>query len=52
MSSADFEETGHKLLKINIPEEQEGELVTMIIECCSQEKTFLKYYGLLAGRFC
>lgn len=35
MSSMDFEETGHKLMKINIPEEQQSELVTMIIECCS-----------------
>lgn len=24
----------------------------MIIECCSQEKTFLRYYGLIAARFC
>ena len=24
----------------------------MIIECCSQERTFLKYYGLMAERFC
>jgi pre-mRNA-splicing factor CWC22 len=31
---------------------QEIELVIMIIECCSQEKTYNKYYGLLAQRFC
>jgi pre-mRNA-splicing factor CWC22 len=24
----------------------------MIIECCSQERTFFKFYGLLAERFC
>jgi len=24
----------------------------MVIECCSQEKTFLKYFGLLGARFC
>lgn len=24
----------------------------MIIECCSQERTFLKFYGLIAERFC
>lgn len=23
----------------------------MIIECCSQERTYIKYYGLLAQRF-
>ena len=24
----------------------------MIIECCSQERTFLRFYGLLGQRFC
>lgn len=24
----------------------------MIVECCSQEKTFAKFYGLLSERFC
>jgi pre-mRNA-splicing factor CWC22 len=28
------------------------ELCNMFIECCSQERTFLKYYGLLGQRFC
>lgn len=52
MSSLDFEEAGHKLLKIRVPEGLEIELVTMIIECCSQERTYIRYYGLLAQRFC
>ncbi|KAI8104902.1 hypothetical protein M9435_000079 [Picochlorum sp. BPE23] len=52
MSALDFEEAGHKLLKMGIPEGQEIELATMIIECCSQEKTFIKYYALLGERFC
>ncbi|GAB4823495.1 hypothetical protein N2152v2_010541 [Parachlorella kessleri] len=51
MSALDFEEAGHKLLKMGIPEGHEMELCTMIIECCSNEKTFVKYYGLLAERF-
>jgi len=52
MSALDFEEAGHKLLKMGIPPGQEGELATMIIECCAQEKTFIKYYALLGERFC
>ena len=24
----------------------------MLTECCSQEHTYLRYYGLLAQRFC
>uniref|UniRef100_A0A061QW61 Pre-mRNA-splicing factor CWC22 n=1 Tax=Tetraselmis sp. GSL018 TaxID=582737 RepID=A0A061QW61_9CHLO len=52
MSSLDFEEAGHKLLKIQLAPGQEMELITMLIECCSQERTYLRYYGLLAQRFC
>merc|ERR1712072_1417236 len=43
---------GHKLLKIVINPGQEIELVIMIIECCSRERTYIKYFGLLAQRFC
>ncbi len=36
MSALDFEETCHKLMKLNIPEGSEMELVNMVLECCSQ----------------
>ena len=52
MSSLDFEECAHKLLKINMKEGQESELAMMLLECCSQERTYLRYYGLLGQRFC
>ena len=52
MSSVDFEECAHKLMKLAIPKGAEGELCNMLVECCSQERTFLRYYGLLAQRFC
>eukprot|EP00934_Nitzschia_sp_Nitz4_P003939 Nitzschia sp. Nitz4//scaffold81_size91200//293//2764//NITZ4_004972-RA/size91200-processed-gene-0.116-mRNA-1//-1//CDS//3329558668//3929//frame0 len=52
MSSATFEECTHKLAKIDIPPGREMELINMLIECCSQERTFLRYYGLIAARFC
>ena len=47
MSSLDFEECAHKLLKIDMKEGQEGEMAMMLLECCSQERTYLRYYGLL-----
>lgn len=34
MSSVDYEECCHKLLKLNIREGQEMELCNMILECC------------------
>lgn len=52
MSSVEFEETVHKILKLSIPVGMENEVCMMIAECCSQEKTFLKYYGLVADRLC
>ncbi|KAK0556306.1 pre-mRNA-splicing factor cwc22 [Tilletia horrida] len=52
MSSSIFEEAVHKLLKIQMPEGQEIEMCNMIIECCSQERTFNKFYAHIAERFC
>ncbi|GMQ05731.1 hypothetical protein CsSME_00050636 [Camellia sinensis var. sinensis] len=52
MSSVDFEEAGHKLLKIKLELGQEIELCIIQLECCSQERTYLRYYGLLGQRFC
>ncbi|KAJ1695793.1 hypothetical protein LUZ63_012491 [Rhynchospora breviuscula] len=52
MSCADFEEAGHKLLNIKVEPGQEMELCIMLLECCSQERTYLPYYGLLGQRLC
>ncbi|KAI9050079.1 hypothetical protein LZ554_006223 [Drepanopeziza brunnea f. sp. 'monogermtubi'] len=51
MSSIDPEECVHKLMKVNLPAGFEQELPSMIIECCSQEKTYSKFYGLIGERF-
>lgn len=50
MSSADYEESVHKLLRIQIPVGYEKELPEMVVECCSQEKTYTKFYGGIAER--
>lgn len=52
MSSVEYEACAHKLLKLNLREGQEIELCNMIMECCMQERTYLRFYGLLAQRFC
>lgn len=52
MSSLDFEEAGHKLLKIRREQGQEMELCVMVLECCTDEKTYRSFYGHLAHRFC
>uniref|UniRef100_A0A8C2P1T0 Pre-mRNA-splicing factor CWC22 homolog n=1 Tax=Capra hircus TaxID=9925 RepID=A0A8C2P1T0_CAPHI len=48
----DFEECAHKLLKMEFPESQTKELCNMILDCCAQQRTYEKFFGLLAGRFC
>ncbi len=51
MNSVDYEECIHKLMKMNISEGHEQEICNMLIECCMQERTYLRFYGLLAQRF-
>ncbi|KAJ3296678.1 pre-mRNA-splicing factor cwc22 [Borealophlyctis nickersoniae] len=52
MSSLNFEECAHKLMKMKIEPGQEIELANMVLECCSQERTYVNFYGLLGERFC
>ncbi|KAJ2306515.1 pre-mRNA-splicing factor cwc22 [Coemansia sp. RSA 2706] len=52
MSSLSFEEAAHKLLKIEMRPGEEQELCTMVIECCSQERTYKNFYGLIGERLC
>ncbi|KAF9533632.1 hypothetical protein CPB83DRAFT_902985 [Crepidotus variabilis] len=52
MNALNYEEAVHKLLKVQLQEGQEIELVNMIIECCSQERSYSNFYGLVGERFC
>ncbi len=52
MSSISFEECCHKLVKLNIPDGYEAELCNMLIECCANERSYQRYYGLMGQRFC
>jgi pre-mRNA-splicing factor CWC22 len=53
MSAASYEECAHKLAGfMRSHRGHEGELCNMILECCSQERTFMRYYGLLGQQFC
>ncbi|KAJ7149061.1 MIF4G-domain-containing protein, partial [Mycena crocata] len=51
MNALNYEEAVHKLLKVQLQEGQEIELVNMIIECCSQERSYSTFYGLVGERF-
>lgn len=51
-SSLDYQEAAHKLLKMNIKPELEVELCHMLVDCCTQSRTYERFYGLLCERFC
>ena len=47
-SSLDYQECAHKLLKMQIKPGQEVELCHMFLDCCTQQRTYEKFFGLLA----
>ncbi|PXF48478.1 Pre-mRNA-splicing factor CWC22 [Gracilariopsis chorda] len=52
-STLSHEESAHRLLILMRDNKgREHDLCQMLIECCSQEKTFLRVYGLLSDRLC
>jgi len=51
-SSLDYEECAHKMMKLNIKPGQEHEFCFMVVECCSQQRSYEKFFGLLGQRFC
>ncbi|KIK98840.1 hypothetical protein PAXRUDRAFT_823455 [Paxillus rubicundulus Ve08.2h10] len=51
MNALNYEEAVHKLLKVELKEGEEVELINMIIECCSQERSYSNFYGLVGERF-
>ncbi|KAH8824655.1 hypothetical protein DL96DRAFT_1501554 [Flagelloscypha sp. PMI_526] len=50
MNALNYEEAVHKLLKVQLNDGQEIEMVNMIIECCSQERSYSSFYGLIGER--
>lgn len=51
-SSLDFEECAHKLMRMELKPGQEIELCHMFLDCCAEQRTYEKFYGLLSQRFC
>ncbi|TKR68266.1 hypothetical protein L596_024267 [Steinernema carpocapsae] len=51
-SSLDFQEAAHKLLKNHYKTGLKRELCYMVVDCCAQERTYNRFFGLLAERFC
>eukprot|EP00842_Homolaphlyctis_polyrhiza_P006315 jgi/Hompol1/6685/HPOL_002820-RA len=52
MSSEDFLDAFERLLRLNLKDKQERDIVRVIVHCCTQEKMYNPYYALVAEQFC
>ncbi|KAK6590214.1 hypothetical protein RS030_172682 [Cryptosporidium xiaoi] len=52
MNSLNFEECTHRLLKLDIHNKLIDEVSSMLLECCSMERTYQKFFALVAERLC
>ena len=52
MSSLDYQECAHKIMLLKTRRGLESEVCNMVIECCMQERTYVKMYGRLGERLC
>lgn len=53
MSSMSADEAVHKLMKLKKTQKLQNEvLIDMILKCCAQEKTYSKYFGVIAEKIC
>ena len=48
----DYLDAFEKLLRLNLKEVQEREMVHVLIDCCLQEKIYNPYYAYLAQKLC
>ncbi|KAJ1261599.1 hypothetical protein BS78_09G042500 [Paspalum vaginatum] len=52
MSAEDYVDAFEKLLRLGLSGKQDREIIRVIVDCCLQEKTFNKYYTVLASKLC
>lgn len=52
MSGEDYIDAFEKLLRLDLSGKQDREIIRVLVECCSQEKVFNKYYTVLASKLC
>ncbi|TPX67953.1 hypothetical protein SpCBS45565_g03507 [Spizellomyces sp. 'palustris'] len=52
MSSEDCVDAFERLLKLNLKDKQEREIVRVLVHCCCQERVYNPYYALVAQKVC
>ena len=52
MNSVDYQEAVHKLLSMNLNNQDLEEMCNMVVDSCLQQKTYLNFYGNLSQLLC
>ncbi|GAA5875690.1 hypothetical protein JCM8547_007042 [Rhodosporidiobolus lusitaniae] len=52
MSSEDYVDACERLLQLGLSDVQQREIARVLLQCCSNEKTYNPYYTLVAHRLC
>ena len=52
MGGEDYVDSFERILKLNLKDKQERDIIRVLVHCCLKEKTFNPFYGLVAQRFC
>ncbi|KAI8892438.1 hypothetical protein BC833DRAFT_611667 [Globomyces pollinis-pini] len=52
MSSEDCIDAHERLLKLNLKDKQERDIIRVLFHCCQQEQIYNPYYSLVAQQFC
>lgn len=52
MTAQDYMSAFESLLRLKLKNQQEKEIISVLLYCCLQEKTFNPYYAFLSSQFC
>ncbi|XP_034936056.1 nucleolar MIF4G domain-containing protein 1 [Chelonus insularis] len=52
MTAEDYLDAFEKISRLNLRDQQQREIISVIMKCCLQEKVFNPYYAVLAQKFC
>lgn len=52
VTSDDYQDAFEHLMKLQLKNKQDREIVHVLLHCCQQEKEFNEYYALLAEKLC
>jgi nucleolar MIF4G domain-containing protein 1 len=52
MTACDYQDAFERLMRLNLSDKQEREVVRVIVDCLGQERAYNPYYAYLLGRLC